>query len=972
MIKGGGGGGRDSGAGYDFQDVCIALELAKLLTESERPRSVEVFWEKKVLDFGDGVPRHVSVDDLIVQYESDKWRFTQVKKAGGWTVAAFKRDLMPLLLQQWQEANASGKIVQIRLRLVTGGTIKTELSQIVNNAGTVKTFAELEASLGEYAQDDLKELTSGLSLADAALMAFLKALEIKTVESVEQVHGWTVLQLRSGFGERAHEVAEHLERLVARSKQPGEAARTQHTRESLMEQLEAEGFSCEALRRRRAVRVRDMALAATGLALAVVAWIVVSLWVSPASWHRRFSTEAALLPLATWVGSPLHPLEPSLVDSRNERAQRLTGQLANQIEQTTAIRLLQPGLASAIARSVGWDGKPCVGPVTLEQIRQLTGVTYVVTGFLDPADKPNILTTCVQRTLDGKKTLGSWQLGAVDVEVVGGDLSRQLEFSLLRALRSGRQDLYKPSPDALAQWVDGVEAFQDFNMLRALRSLYQATNSGPKFYLAHYAFSQVLQERGRDEAAEDEATKALQIFKEQHGRNDREMTLLEAQVHAARGELRRAADLYLGLWHHDPSDFRSALLAVETQNLALMSDDALQQVDKLRELENQRDVQLPPDIDIRFDLEEAEAAGQAGDFRREEQAARAALAKHPHEQSRLASRARYLACDAAVQRQETEPGKIKLPWPPECNTAKRSFYDAGDLINYGKLLQLEAKSLRESDSNCALAKDRLAVDAFRAEQFERGLVDQLTNLAGTLTLTESPSAPQYREAGMYCAEAIQKSCQAGSLHLPEVLTDCAYLYFMTGNPKLAETMYTDAGLIASQRKDNSTLAAIKGNLAYLKHARGCPGCPEAAARMYEDSLAVSARLGESDSDLAETRVRYARLLSDLGKEERARELYQNGTRYLTAKDLLHLLKDMQKVLAKSSNGVAWQRIAAHPSPPLPPLAKYQWECTDEPLMPSRPDAGVTIPASTRPAGLKPLSSTLETCKNLPLPPLQIP
>ena len=98
---------------------------------------------------------------------------------------------------------------------------------------------------------------------------------------------------------------------------------------------------------------------------------------------------------------------------------------------------------------------------------------------------------------------------------------------------------------------------------------------------------------------------------------------------------------------------------------------------------------------------------------------------------------------------------------------------------------------------------------------------------------------------------------------------------------------------------------------------------------------------------------------------------------MTAKDLVYLLEDIQQVLENNPNGAAWQRIAAHPSPPVPPPAqeaKNVWECTkDEPVVPSRPDTGAAILSGTRPAVvLQPLGRTLESCKKLPLPPPQIP
>ena len=71
-------GGRAGAAGYDLQDVYVALQLAKMLTGGDDPIE-EVFWEKKAIDHG---PSHgvvpVFVDDAIIRRNSGKFIFTQV------------------------------------------------------------------------------------------------------------------------------------------------------------------------------------------------------------------------------------------------------------------------------------------------------------------------------------------------------------------------------------------------------------------------------------------------------------------------------------------------------------------------------------------------------------------------------------------------------------------------------------------------------------------------------------------------------------------------------------------------------------------------------------------------------------------------------------------------------------------------------------------------------------------------------
>lgn len=63
-------GGRAGGAGYDFQDLYIALQLAKLLVGG-RDKPVEVLWEKKarsrLILANNGMGRYFTVSTTVTQ-----------------------------------------------------------------------------------------------------------------------------------------------------------------------------------------------------------------------------------------------------------------------------------------------------------------------------------------------------------------------------------------------------------------------------------------------------------------------------------------------------------------------------------------------------------------------------------------------------------------------------------------------------------------------------------------------------------------------------------------------------------------------------------------------------------------------------------------------------------------------------------------------------------------------------------------
>jgi len=69
-------GGRAGASGYDFQDVYVAWQLAKLLMAGGRDPVVEVLWEKPSIDAGAGEMRTAHVDDAVVRFQSGAWCWT--------------------------------------------------------------------------------------------------------------------------------------------------------------------------------------------------------------------------------------------------------------------------------------------------------------------------------------------------------------------------------------------------------------------------------------------------------------------------------------------------------------------------------------------------------------------------------------------------------------------------------------------------------------------------------------------------------------------------------------------------------------------------------------------------------------------------------------------------------------------------------------------------------------------------------
>lgn len=240
-------GGRAGGSGYDFQDVYVAWQLAKMLM-GDRDAIVEVLWEKKAIDSGTTHGTEPAlIDDAIVQLRSGKWIYTQIKEtapSGGWSARnLIQSGVADQLWQQWQ-AKQPGDRKKTVLQLASGGSV-AQLAMINDVALRSRTPNELtseEAPVEVVA--GIEEISEHLAISkdDPALLEFLKAVHALSLPQVDDLYGW-IIQSLNVLERDACSLADHLIRIVAESKHIGPYARSAHTRESLLDQLLADDIS---------------------------------------------------------------------------------------------------------------------------------------------------------------------------------------------------------------------------------------------------------------------------------------------------------------------------------------------------------------------------------------------------------------------------------------------------------------------------------------------------------------------------------------------------------------------------------------------------------------------------------------------------------------------------------------------------------------------------------------------------------
>ena len=246
-------GGRAGGSGYDFQDVYVAHQLAKLLVGNDHDPLIEVLWEKKSLDGGsiDGV-EPVHVDDAILRFASGKCTFVQVKEAspsGGWSARQLAgSSVAQQFWRQWSSREPAD-LTRTTVRLACRGDV-TSLEQMADAAARARTPREM-LSGDDVSTETVKEISAlavSLELASDSddYLAFLKCFQAESIASASELEE-KIIQSLPGFGEDARNLKNVLVRLVARSKHLGQSARSYFTRDSLISALLEEGISRQRL-----------------------------------------------------------------------------------------------------------------------------------------------------------------------------------------------------------------------------------------------------------------------------------------------------------------------------------------------------------------------------------------------------------------------------------------------------------------------------------------------------------------------------------------------------------------------------------------------------------------------------------------------------------------------------------------------------------------------------------------------------
>ncbi len=265
---------------------------------------------------------------------------------------------------------------------------------------------------------------------------------------------------------------------------------------------------------------------------------------------------------------------------------------------------------------------------TLARVRKNLGADFVVLGsYVDlgkEAGEQIRLDLRLQDALTGETTGVVSVTGTESqlfdlVSTAGAQLREKLNVEAISPadITSVRAALLT-EPEAGRLYAEGIAKLRRFDA-RAARDLLQgAVAADPKSALAHSALASAWSALGYDARAKEEAKKAFDLSA---GLPREQRLLIEGRYRETMGAWDNAVEIYKSLFTFFPDNLDYGLRLARSENRGGSPKDSLATIESLRKLP------APNGDDPAIDIAEGEAARTLADFKREDAAGTAAVAK---------------------------------------------------------------------------------------------------------------------------------------------------------------------------------------------------------------------------------------------------------------------------------------------------------------------------------------------------------
>ena len=408
---------------------------------------------------------------------------------------------------------------------------------------------------------------------------------------------------------------------------------------------------------------------------------------------------------------------------------------------------------------------------------------------------------------------------------VGTELRQKLGVAQLSLAQAANVNASLPSsPEAARSYSEGLGRLRSFDNLGARDLLEKAVSTEPNFALAHAALADAWSGLGYDAKAREEAEKAFDLS----GPLSREQRLwVEGRYRQATHEWDKAVEIYRSIYDFFPDNLEYGLRLARVQASAGRAHEALATLDELRRLP------APASDDPRIDQAEAEAAGAAGDFKRDLTSASRAAEKGQVLGARLlVARARHYQCWALHKLGQVQKAQ------DSCQESQRLFAQAGDRDMVASLMVTTAAVLEEhGELVAAQSRYEEAIPIYRETGDRGGLAAALNNLAIV-----------HRNAGNYAAakkmyeESIAIARETGNKDgLVLAMGNFAGLLFYEGNLRRAHDIYEELLVTCREIGVKDRIALQLDNFGQTLYFQGDL---EGAERALEEAKSLDSQSGE--------------------------------------------------------------------------------------------------------------------------------
>jgi eukaryotic-like serine/threonine-protein kinase len=473
---------------------------------------------------------------------------------------------------------------------------------------------------------------------------------------------------------------------------------------------------------------------------------------------------------------------------------------------------------------IGSDG---LAQSTVSRIRSDLGSDYLVLGSfttLGPGSDGDIRLDLRVQDAHAGETLATFaETGTVAhlfdlVSRAGARLRRVLRVGDVPSAEAADVRNELPSnPQVAKLYADGVAKLRRFDANGARATLSQAVKLDPQFPLAHSALASALSSLGYDQQAMEEGRKAVDLS---HQLSREQQLFIEGRFRAVSNQWGEALSVYQTLFGLFPDNVDYGITLATAETMERKSDELRATLAALRSLP------APAGEDPRIDLAEANWAESTSDFKREESAATAAIARAQTRGEGLTAAEGRVALGTAYW-------KLGKPQPAlqTLEAARSAFMAEQDLVGAAEATEVTAQVLRD-----------------------RGMLAQARQkFSQTLAMR--------RKTGD----------QAG---VAASLDSLGQIRWQQGDRDGATSMYDQALTIFRKLRDQRGVASAMNNIANIAYDQGELATAE---RMYRDSLAQFQNLGNKGG-YAQELLNIGMVLLDGGEPEDARQRYEECAR----------------------------------------------------------------------------------------------